>query len=218
VTGSLENAEQERQQWKEAVSRLNSAARGVKYELVRCEADGYWYVAPITKSLELVIEEEPPHLKEWSGVKFSPKQQRDSYAAWRRNPQSDALLDMLPVRSPGGEQWVGRFSYHPLTQEFLPAILHSRHSETISRFGGSDFNEYQRGIYLKPEQTLLLRPYWNPRDARGRFDPYAGFDHELNDFVTNTTLRMLRANGLPRGTHVIRDVDNRLVRQYTRSV
>ncbi len=198
------------ERWLAAVERLNQQAGEVRYELVRCAVDGYWYIAPKTTAKEVSLEQ---LAREPQGEPaFRMRDAR--FRRWRR--RGSFLLDSELERcgSPTGE-YMGRFSYHPFSGEFLPDVLASHHHETIRQLGSHPFNEYQRGIYVQPARVVLLRPYWNPLDAEGRFDPYQDFDHEVNDVVTNTTIRMLIAQGLPSAVRVLRDVENQLVRELT---
>ncbi|RME31035.1 hypothetical protein D6789_03940, partial [Candidatus Woesearchaeota archaeon] len=173
----------ERRRWAEVVQRLNQQASSVQYELVRCAVDGYWYIAPQPEPTEMSVEDAdvaPP----FTNVVIPPMGNR----RWLRNGEN--ILDMtLEIDGvPQQDSYVGRFSYQPFTGEFLPDVLASHHHETIHQYGSHSFNEYQRGIYVRPRRTLLLRPYWNPVDEHGRFDPYQAFDYEVSSLVTNTTV------------------------------
>lgn len=200
----------ERAQWEEAVERLNQQAGDVRFELVRCATDGFWYIAPSPLRPKRVPSASEDDAHE-ADVRI-PLMERVQWL-----PRGEFILDMVPERHGfvGDRAYVGRFSYHPFSQEFLPDVLASRHSETIRRAGSHPFNEYQRGIYVRERQTVLLRPYWNPLDEHGAFDPYQGFDPTTNEFVTNTTVRMLRQRGLPHNVVVLKNVNNRIVKEYT---
>ncbi len=215
-----EEIERDRKKWQEAVDSLNRIYTSVKYELRRCEADNYWYITVVTdpSEVEILGEEISAEVRNehgWVGVKFSDLQFKDPWFSWIKLPHSDFILDMVPYTTPSLDSYVGRFSYHPAEDELLLDRLASSHGNTISRFGHFEFNEYQRGIYARERNVILIRPYWNPKDEEGNFDPYGGFDSELNNLVTELTILMLHTNGLPKDVKIIKNVNNEIVKEYS---
>ncbi len=214
--------EGDRKKWSQVITDLNKNSQGITYELRKSERDGYYYITPITEGIEAAVNDTKdlhPRVAEasshWTDIIFSDKQFSDTYFAWSKNPKSDFILDMIPNNTENPQDYTGRFSYHPIEKELLLASLSIAHSATISQFGNFEFNEYQRGIYVREKKIILIRPYFNPKDKEGNFDPYTGFDKQANDLVTNITIRMIKDNGLPYNVKIIRDVDNKIVKKYT---
>jgi hypothetical protein len=214
---SNERIENDRRKWLMVIEELNRREGEVKYVLKLCESEGYYYIAPEVPSEELIHLDgaKDTKINGWT-VNFSKKQFIDDpYYSWLKHPESDFILDMYPNSSKNKNSYVGRFSFHPFTQEMLLADLLIHHADTIERFGNFKFNEYHRGIYIKEDKVVLLRNYYNPKDENDFFlEKKPEFDRNLNTLVTNTTIDILIENGLPKGTKIIKYATDKIIRQY----
>lgn len=212
----------DRLRWLATIDKVNEHSPEVKYGLKQCEADGYWYIVPVTKPKAVKLSRARYKTRaksdEWEMVQFSHRQFRDPYFAWSRSPGSNFILNMEPNNQRGMGEYAGRFSYHPLTHELLLGRITTAHCETIDQFGNYEFNEYQRGMYVKAKRVILIRPYFNPLDENAEFDPEGEYDDKMNKLVTRTTLEMLLRNGLPTSVRIIKDVDNKTVAKYCSAV
>jgi len=54
-----------------------------------------------------------------------------------------------------------KFAWHPESGEMLYDVEPVMHKQMIY-YGNHPFAEYCRGIYMKNNEEVLLRPYWNP--------------------------------------------------------
>jgi len=140
--------------------------------------------------------------------------QRAGYYGW--DPEDNFILHMSPNHHITNDPYayVGRFSYEPESTEFLMGRLDQKHAATINQFGSHVFNEYVRGIYLKDQNLILLRPYFNPLDEKGNFDDFKEYDPELDQDKTDKTLEMLVKNNLPQETTIITRVNNEVVKRF----
>ena len=189
------------------------------YQLITCEEDGQRYLFPILQAEEVpyveTTEQNTLSQEGWCNISI-PLELQKGHQKWE--PTDEFILHMQrTIMIPGTSNYVGRFSYDPITKEFLPSLISVTHHTTIDRFGSVPFNQYVRGIYLKQKKILLIRAYFDPLDENGEFDPY-GFYNRLQDRIkTMQTLEMLVQNGLPKEIKTIVHVtDNKLVKRYTR--
>jgi hypothetical protein len=78
-------------------------------------------------------------------------------AMWDINP-NDILESTLKYRE---EDRPVRFSWHPVSGEFLLSTPSEMHAHTIRSHGTHPFDEYVRGIVLRDQGTIATRP-WAP--------------------------------------------------------
>lgn len=57
-----------------------------------------------------------------------------------------------------------KFSWHPISGEFLLSVPPEMHAMAIKAYGSYPFDEYVRGIVLPEQQTIAMRP-WVPNFA-----------------------------------------------------
>jgi hypothetical protein len=178
-----------------------------KYEVVRCESDGENYVFPKTvpQSVDALPLENRTD-EGWSMVRI-PQELCEGYQGWEK--MDDFILHMRRGILPEDRtNYVGRFSYEPDTLEFLPSLISVSHHDTIRRFGSYAYNRYIRGIYIMERDVVVLKAYFNPLDATGNFNPYGGYDRELDTYYAHKTIEMLRRNGLTRNHKIIIHANN----------
>jgi len=187
------------------------------YQMITCEEDGETYLFPILES-EVIdnLDIDIPKITNtgWSNVKI-PDIFTNGHFLWE--PTDNFILHMYrPVMNLDDSNYVGRFSYDPITQEFLPSLISIPHHITINRRGNELYNKYIRGIYVKSKKVLLLKAYFNPLTPTGEFNPYGYYNRDEDRLKTRKTLEMLVLNGLPKDTRLIVHVtDNKIVKKYT---
>lgn len=189
------------------------------YKVVIREEDGERFVFPVTRGEKLdatvarFSSREVSSIEDWQGVRI-PEAYKSGFMEWV--PTDGFLLHMKrPFLGDGSENYVGRFSYNPMTHEFLPSAINISHNDSITPHGSSPFNSYMRGIYVRDRKVLLLKAYFNPLDDEGNFDPYKGYDSELDKEMVQKTLEMLARNGMPRDITIIVHANNQDVGKYT---
>lgn len=216
---SQEDIERDRLKWMDIIHQMNNFSKDITYGLRQSEQDGYWYITAETPPEEIIHFKDEITPETQIEVRYSKKQFDNPYHSWIKNQDSNFILDMIPNNSKDINEFVGRFSYHPFEKEFLFGRISFAHADAIRQFGNYEFAEYQRGIYLKKEKVVLLRPYYNPTDEKGRFnEKWPEFDQQLNKFVTKITLDMLVQNGMPEGIKIVKDANNNIIKEYTRFV
>lgn len=197
-------------------------ARTGQYKIVVREADGERFIFPITDTAVMTygeisdeIESSSLNLETWLGVNIPEVYTSPGFLQWIKT--DDCILHMKRPHLPDDHQenYVGRFSYNPNTNEFLPSMISLSHNDSIRAHGNRPFNEYIRGIYVREKKTLLLKAYFNPLDENGKFDPTRGYDRELDRIMTMKTLEMLVRNGLPTDVLIIVHANNTDVGKYT---
>lgn len=188
------------------------------YHVVVRELDGERFLFPNVLPTEIVVTPRSPapvaSAGRWRDVVI-PTALHSGEQGWE--PTDDFILHLQrTISPPDPENYVGRFSYHPLSQEFLPGTITVRHHQTVQRFGSHPFNSYVRGIYVRTQRILLLRCYFNPLTPDDRFNPYGYYDPAIDQEMTTRTLQMLMRNGLPRDLKVVAYVaSNEVVQRYT---
>jgi hypothetical protein len=210
---TAQEIEADREKWQCVIDELNKDSSDVTYELRQATDEGYYYIAPVLRCQETRANH---NNGSWKHVEFSDKQFGDDYFAWMRHPESDFILDMTPSVSKNPDEYVGRFSYHPTAHEMLLGRISQSHASLKHKFGNHEFNEYQRGIYVKPKRLIMIRPYYNPLDENGEFDPYKGFDKVTNDLVTELTITMLEDNNMPPDIRILKNVNNDDVKEHVK--
>ncbi len=188
-----------------------------KYEVLTRTEDGEKFVFPITEPelhtayLALRTNRNISNLGDFS-VMF-PQIFHKGYHSWF--PTDSFILHIRPCNLDSYYDkiaHVGRFSYEPESGEFLPATIDTAHNGTIRMFGTHPFNEYVRGIYVREKKLILIRPYYNPLDEEGRFDPYRGYDPGIDRIKMTQTIDMLVDNGLPEDLTIVTRANNELIK------
>ncbi len=192
-----------------------------KYEVLISTFDGWDYKFPILDPNRLgrIAENtgsgSGPRATngQWLDARIVERQQQ-GYYSWV--PTDDFILHMRPQHSVPNDPYahVGRFSYEPESREFLMGRLDQKHAETIRNFGSHGFNKYVRGIYIKDQDLILIRAYFDPLDENGAYHDDLEYNPDLDHQKTDQTLEMLIINNLPRNIKVITRVDNRVVKQF----
>lgn len=192
----------------------------VKYEIRVCEFDGWDYQFPITEPERIkelgkieTNNREISTIDDWVDVNI-PYKLKEGYLSW--SPTDEFILNMRPNSAVDDDKnaYVGRFSYNPSTKEFLPSKISTSHASSIKQFGSSIYNKYIRGIYVRDKETILLRPYYDPMDEDGKFNPHKHYDRELDKEKTWATIEMLAKNGLQKNHKIITKVNNDFVKEF----
>lgn len=190
-----------------------------KYTILNSETTGENYVFPLTKEEEIEFSNQENKKNPSKPQKIViPQVFLEGTFKWI--PRDENILNMrYSLRLDDEVNYVGRFSYEPESGEFLPSLLSIPHCVTIQKFGSYLFNEYVRGIFIKPKGILMIRSYFNPLDANGKFDPYGFYTPEVDKIKTEKTLRMLLENGLPSLEKILAHVsNNKIIEKYVNFV
>ena len=185
------------------------------YEILTCSENHEKYIFPITTPEEIVVGGTGKQETETWRDLVIPDIYTTGHFEWVKT--DDFLLNMKRPILPDNHKYnhVGRFSYNPDTLEFLPSTIDTPHRNSILKNGSSPFNHYVRGIYIKPINLVLIRPYFNPLDENGNFDPSKSYSNKEDQVYTEKTINMLLINGLPLGSRIISRANNELIQQLS---
>jgi len=135
---------------------------------------------------------------------------------YKINPNVSRVWDidpdnLLASETVGGEK-IGKFSWHPMSGEFIPTSREDMHSYSIHNLGSHEFDEYVRGIVMPKQQLVATRP-WYPdpdmfmKDRRGA--------NYLSTEAQKTCRAMLKRAGLPNGWKFQMNTTNDLLEKTT---
>jgi len=101
--------------------------------------------------------------------------------------------NLLDSETVGGEK-IGKFSWHPMSGEFLPTAREDVHAYSIHNLGSHDYDEYVRGIVLPKQKTVATRP-WYPDPNMFIMDKRGA--NYLSAEAQKACRNMLKRAGLP---------------------
>lgn len=197
------------------------------YDLIRSGRSRYAFTVTSTNGVEVIdrttaevteffeLEEVGPQrrpiprvalsIKKWNPRRFTDqaKVPKAVHRSW--NIDESNILNSTTLT--GGE--LGKFSWHPLTGEFIPDDLHGNHASSINNFGSSPFDAYVRGIVLHDRKLVTTRPWMPDRSVTGEDASILAFEGQ------HSAKEMLQRYGLPSNWDFQYNTSNTLLQEMT---